>query len=646
MVRMTCLGNTDFYIDRKRDAILPTLLKQVKDSKAYRAECFQYVREYLRCLPLELARVGMEEFSGDARKLLGLLYVKKKDCDFASSEHIIEATTSIGRLNVNLLFAELQILLTDKARSAEQDVHQKALLCHALGTLAKSHPREVSGYNSVFGPLAMQYMDSKYNLLAVNAIRSFPHVTVNDPTAERSIVRKVAFVVVHEAADIADAAFNSLLAYLMQSPDNLLCPLVTIYLNVLSVRSFTKPQGADDYSAVVAGFAYLHRLLGSYLDALEQAKKPTAVNALEWLECRQHMEGVAIMWLTHTDVRVRVAVIECLRLFSHPVFRYLEESRVPGVSRLVDFLPASEDDADGVWSTHLARFVSLSPPRIVGAPPPSANGAPPPSANGAPPAPFGQPSNLFGAPPPNPFGGPAAPPPRPYGGLQAQQQQQQAAAADDQRPLAERFRVPLEYAWVRLATRFHGALPVLAAGELSAEQVGVWLNYVKFLCVSISHPVEGHDAQQRVPRGRGGSMGAEDDEGPVSVEATDLEEFFAAVIGVAWADGVDNGISAALLNYYELIHPSCIGVAVRVIQSLRQKPPEAVVARRKRYYERRKEKREKAAAESEAQATGWIFYEEVLDLLSRFVTRLMKRHAAAQAAAEGRTSADEGGRAG
>ena len=36
MCRMSCLGNTELYLDRKRDAILPTLLKNVKDSKAHR----------------------------------------------------------------------------------------------------------------------------------------------------------------------------------------------------------------------------------------------------------------------------------------------------------------------------------------------------------------------------------------------------------------------------------------------------------------------------------------------------------------------------------------------------------------------------------------------------------------------------------
>ena len=63
MGRMTCLGNSEFYLDRKRDAILPLLLKTVKDSKLLRADCFQLVLAYLRELPLELCRVDMEGYA-------------------------------------------------------------------------------------------------------------------------------------------------------------------------------------------------------------------------------------------------------------------------------------------------------------------------------------------------------------------------------------------------------------------------------------------------------------------------------------------------------------------------------------------------------------------------------------------------------
>ena len=65
-------------------------------------------------------------------------------------------------------------------------------------------------------------------------------------------------------------------------------------------------------------------------------------------------------------------------------------------------------------------------------------------------------------------------------------------------------------------------------------------------------------------------------------EEADLDEFWAAVLRVAWHEGTPKGIQSALLNYYELIHPSCIGSAVRVIQQLKQEPPPAVVAASKR----------------------------------------------------------------
>ena len=49
-------GSREFYLDRKKDAILPVLITQLKNFKLYRADCLAYVLEYLHLLPVELAR--------------------------------------------------------------------------------------------------------------------------------------------------------------------------------------------------------------------------------------------------------------------------------------------------------------------------------------------------------------------------------------------------------------------------------------------------------------------------------------------------------------------------------------------------------------------------------------------------------------
>lgn len=123
----------------------------------------------------------------DAKKLLGLAFPKKKDPDPTEHASLIAAVTAVGRLNAHFVFGEMQSMIPSK----DTTLVQKALLCHALGTLAKEHPREVSGYNGALGPLMLTYMESADDMLAVNAIRSFPYVTVPDPVQEKNIVRKV-----------------------------------------------------------------------------------------------------------------------------------------------------------------------------------------------------------------------------------------------------------------------------------------------------------------------------------------------------------------------------------------------------------------------------------------------------------------------
>ena len=142
-----------------------------------------------------------------------LSFPKKKDADFIEPTALIEATTGIGRLNAHFVFSEMQGMFPSKDTTPVQ----KAQLCHSLGTLARDHPREVSGYNGTFGPLMLQYMESDFPRLSVNAIRSFPYVTVPDATQERNIVRKVAQVaVVQGEPEVAETAFASLSAYLLQ----------------------------------------------------------------------------------------------------------------------------------------------------------------------------------------------------------------------------------------------------------------------------------------------------------------------------------------------------------------------------------------------------------------------------------------------
>lgn len=308
------------------------------------------------------------------------------------------------------------------------------------------------------------------------------------------------------------------------------------------------------------------------------------------------MEGVAIMWLVHTSPAVRAVILNLLRLFSHPVFVALEDSRVPGLIRLVSYLPPADDASQALWSPHTVRFVSLQAP-----PPPAEVAGPPLSA---------------------------------FGGNEAAAAA--AKAAEDSRPLTDRFRHALEYAWVRLVQRFAGALELLA--ELDSEKVGLWLNYAKFLCLSMPYPhgVEMPPQQQRYRRSTTLAL----DEPPVRVEPPMLEDFWANLLRVAWADGVPSGIRSALLNYFEQMHPTCISAAVRVIKTLRETPPPIVVERRRAFRKRAA----KHDSEDELAASGWIFHEDVLVLFSRFATRLTKR--AEDNANAGTTATDGDERAG
>ena len=128
---------------------------------------------------------------------------------------------------------------------------RQSLLCHALGTLAKDNPREVHNYNATLGPLMLLYMESEFEALAVNAIRSFPHVTVPDPQQEKMIVQKVAIVAVNADKEFAETSFGSLTAYCMARPDVILPVLCHILLTEISNRAFSRGE-APSYAAVTA----------------------------------------------------------------------------------------------------------------------------------------------------------------------------------------------------------------------------------------------------------------------------------------------------------------------------------------------------------------------------------------------------------
>jgi hypothetical protein len=113
----------------------------------------------------------MDGFLSDAKKLLALCFQKRRELEPGEAAHLIGIITSLGRLNAHFAFTELQAMLPSK----DMLDSQKALLCHALGSLAKEHQREVIAYNGTLGPLMLTYMESEHYDLAVSAIRSFPY---------------------------------------------------------------------------------------------------------------------------------------------------------------------------------------------------------------------------------------------------------------------------------------------------------------------------------------------------------------------------------------------------------------------------------------------------------------------------------------
>ena len=52
----------------------------------------------------------------------------------------------------------------------------------------------------------------------------------------------------------------------------------------------------------------MQRLLLRYLTWLRDSQRPCGLSATAWIGAREQAEGVAVMWLTHTDVLVRKQV--------------------------------------------------------------------------------------------------------------------------------------------------------------------------------------------------------------------------------------------------------------------------------------------------------------------------------------------------
>ena len=123
------------------------------------------------------------------------------------------------------------------------------------------------------------------------------------------------------------------------------------------------------------------------------------------------------------------------------------------------------------------------------------------------------------------------------------------------------------------------------------------------------------------PQESGGQSMSELDQPMVRVRPQDLDEFFTNLLRLAWNPIVPVALRNQLLGYLEQLHPSCIERAVRVIQSLRQDPPPVL---------RGRFGRKKPTANAEvtpmremALYRAWIFHEDVLEMLTRFMTRMM-----------------------
>jgi len=357
MLRMVCVGSTAFYTDRKREPLVPKLLEGAKKAEK-RAECTKQLHEYLRCLPNSFVRTDMEAFTSDSKKIVELLFPKdrKKQKEAEADERPLVASIIIamGRQHPHFAFTELVTLLAEERYSSQQ----KATLCRALGTLAREFPREVAGYNTALGPLCFGFMSDADEQLSSHAIRTFPYVTVPDGKQEKKIVEKVIWLIVNAESDVAATAFESLCTYLMQMPDTLLVPLVQIFLELLAQRSMA---ARGDSRRLTSCFEYLQRLLLRYLTHLHGSQRQCGLSATGWIGAREQAEGVALLWLAHTDVLVRKQALHLLRAFSDPTLAALEERRNPAIrgTRLVELLSDERlpEESAARWSPVLEALL-------------------------------------------------------------------------------------------------------------------------------------------------------------------------------------------------------------------------------------------------------------------------------------------------
>eukprot|EP01080_Neovahlkampfia_damariscottae_P011378 gene11378-4545_t len=354
MQAMIVRAPEDFYFSQNPNHI-EDLFKSIQSGLKDKKEKFDYLdffTDFVTHISPETMKNDNERISAMVKVVGTQIFQKKVVYTDQECDKIEKFLVELGKKNIHLA-----INLVKETLEGSYLSEQKAAVLKALEKIATEVPKEIVNYNYLIGPIVTAIiMDEKKRtdlLLLKNAITCFPKV--KNPSEEKMKEIRIALgnLMLHTDSETRTNAALALNNFVVLQTQATVLQVIGVFTSLLLSVDFLLDK-PEDMIRISRG---LRKVLDSFVLQLKTDSN-IQIDAYQYLAVRKRFEAMTLVWLCHTDFKVRAEAYRLLNDIKHDELKALTSQIEKNPPYLLDLLtiPKSET-VEEIWLPELNTFL-------------------------------------------------------------------------------------------------------------------------------------------------------------------------------------------------------------------------------------------------------------------------------------------------
>jgi hypothetical protein len=354
MQAMIAKAPEDFYFCQNPNNI-DDLFKSIQSGLKDKKEKFIYLTfftEFLVNIPQETMKNDQERISTMVKFVTGQIFQKKVIYTDEECEKIELFLLELGKKNIHL-----SINIVKETLEGGFPSEQKAPVLKALEKIATEVPKEIVNYNYLIGPIVTTLvMDEKKRtdlILLKNAIICFPKIKNPSEEKMKEIRITLGSLMLHSDTETRANATMALNNFVLQQTQFTVLQVLGVFINLL----FSVDILLDKPEDMIRLSRGLRKILESFVYKLKTDTN-IFIDPHQYLAIRKRFEAMALVWICHTDFKVRAEAYRLLNDIKQDELKALTAQVEKNPPYLLEILKIPKTATiDEVWLPELNNFL-------------------------------------------------------------------------------------------------------------------------------------------------------------------------------------------------------------------------------------------------------------------------------------------------